>query len=892
MDNGGKSVNGSALEKEYEAGLKAAAALGTDACLAKANSCKEGLDAKQVAAQRQLFGNNEIANEKMPSWVLQLVTAFINPFSGILVLIVVVSIVVNVFFSKPADQDYKTAYVVCAMILLSSLLRFFQEYASNNAAQKLKAMIKTTATVFRQESGQQEISLKELVPGDIVLLSAGDMIPADCRLLHSKDLFISQSILTGESMPVEKNEMPVAGTAEKTAFDLENICFMGTNVLSGTAIGLVLYTGNKTFLGSLSKEIAVTNVETSFDKGVNSVSWLLVKFMIVMVPLVFIINMFTKGNWLDALLFSIAVAVGLTPEMLPMIVTANLSKGALRMSKRKVIVKRLNAIQNFGAMDVLCTDKTGTLTMDEIELERYLNVSGAEDKEVLKWAFLNSYYQTGLKNLMDIAVLRHKEWEDHLDVQNEYKKIDEIPFDFQRRRMSVILQRPSGDHVLITKGAVEEMLDLCSYVVEPTTNSTIDLDKSTLDPINDNIRHKIKELSDTLNGQGLRVLIIAIKKFANRPATYSVKDESEMVLVGFIGFLDPAKQSAKPAIDALKGLGIKVKVLTGDNEIVTKKICGDVDIPINNIITGHDLEQMGDDELSAKVDQTDVFAKLTPSQKGRIIKILQAKGNTVGYMGDGINDAGALKLADVGISVDKAVDIAKESADIILLEKDLMVLANGVMYGRQTFGNIIKYIKMTASSNFGNMFSMLGASFLLPFLPMLPIQLLFQNLLYDFSQASIPWDQMDEDYLKVPRKWEATGISRFMFFIGPISSLFDYATFGVLYYVFKANTPASQNIFQSGWFVEGLLSQTLIVHMIRTGKIPFVQSIAAPSVLLTTALVMAMGIYIPFSPFAYVLHFQPLPMAYFGWLVVILLSYCILTQLVKVLYIRYFKQWL
>ena len=885
-----KRIDNNGGTGKYEQYLKNISVSDKDGYLHIANTSEEGLSANAIPQLQAKYGFNEIVHDKIPTWIMQLVHAFINPFNGILFLIIIISVCVNVLFSKPEDQDYSTVFVVFAMILLSSLLRFFQEYASNNAARKLNAMIKTKASVLRKETGRQEIDIKELVPGDIIILSAGDMIPADCRIIHSKDLFISQSILTGESMPIEKNEIPETNTDKKTAFDLGNICFMGTNVLSGTAAAMVVYTGNSTYLGSINKEISATNVETSFDKGVNSVSWLLIKFMIVMVPLVFLINILTKGHWLDALLFSIAIAVGLTPEMLPMIVTANLARGAMRMSKKKVIVKRLNAIQNFGAMDVLCTDKTGTLTMDQIVLEQYLNIHGQEDKEVLKWAFLNSYYQTGLKNLMDLAVLDHKEWEDHLDVQNEYKKIDEIPFDFQRRRMSVVLERPDGEQILITKGAVEEMLALCSCVCEPSDKNNADLEKSTT--IDDDLRKNISALSNGMNEQGLRVLLIATKKFKKRDATYSVKDECDMMLTGFIGFLDPAKQSAKPSIDALKELGIKIKVLTGDNAIVTKKICSDVDIPVTNIITGNDLENMDDETLANKVDETDIFAKLTPSQKIRIIKSLQSRGHTVGYMGDGINDAGALKNADVGISVDKAVDIAKESADIILLEKDLMVLENGVIYGRQTFGNIIKYIKMTASSNFGNMFSMLGASILLPFLPMLPLQLLFQNLLYDFSQSSIPWDVMDEEYLKKPRKWEAGGIARFMLFIGPVSSVFDYATFGLMFYLFKANTPAHQSLFQSGWFVEGLLSQTLIVHMIRTRKIPFMQSTASLPVVVTTLAIMAIGVYIPFSPLAGVMHFRPLPSAYFGWLALILLSYCILTQLIKVLYIRSFKQWL
>ncbi len=872
--------------------LKKMAAASVPECCTRMNSSTDGLSSTDAEALLKKVGLNEISAEKTPSWFKQLVSAFINPFSGILVLIVIVSVVVNVFFSRPEDADYKTVYVVVTIILLSSLLRFFQEYASNNAARNLKAMVKSWATVVRDGNAAKETDMKQLVPGDVILLSAGDMIPGDCRVLQSKDLFVSESVLTGESMPVEKKVDASGEATPKTIFELDNICFMGTNVVSGSARALVLLTGNRAYLGTVQKDISQPAGVTSFEKGVNSVSWLLIRFMLVMVPAVFVINLITKHNWPDALLFSIAIAVGLTPEMLPMIVTANLSRGALRMSRKKVIVKRINAIQNFGAMDVLCTDKTGTLTMDQIVLERYLNVNGIEDKEVLKWAFLNSYYQTGLKNLMDVAVLQHKEWEDHLNVEKEYKKIDEIPFDFQRRRMSVVLERPDGEHILITKGAVEEMLDLCSGFIDPGADEKTELEKDTVQTLDATQKARLAKLSTDLNKDGLRVLAIGIRTFKDRPATYSPDDEKDLRLAGFIGFLDPPKPSARPAIDALETLGIRVIVLTGDNAVVTGKICREVDIPVHNIRTGLEVEQMDDAALAAAVEDTDVFAKLTPSQKSRIIRTLKTVGHTVGYMGDGINDAGALKNADVGISVETAVDIAKESADIILLEKDLMVLAHGVTYGRQTFGNIIKYIKMTASSNFGNMFSMLGASIMLPFLPMLPIQLLLQNLLYDFSQSTIPWDNMDESYLVKPRKWEATGLARFMFIVGPASSVFDYATFGLLYFVFKANAPEHQSLFQSGWFVEGLLSQTLIVHLIRTERIPFIQSRATAPVVVATLLVAAAGIYLPFSPIAGALHFCALPPAFFGWLCIILVAYGLLTQLVKTWFIRRFHNWL
>lgn len=849
-----------------------------------------GLTNEEAHKRQERYGLNEIAHEKAPAWYIQLFQAFINPFIGILIVLAIVSLVTDVFLASPADRNYKTVMVVSIMVLLSSLLRFWQEFRSNKAAEQLKSMVKTTATVLRKATGKMEIDIKQLVPGDIVFLSAGDMIPGDCRIIQSKDLFITQSMLTGEALPVEKRDYPIADADSRSPLELENLCFMGTNVVSGTALALIVTTGNQTYFGSISTSITGKHAETSFDKGVNSVSWLLIRFMMVMVPLVFLINGLTKGNWLDALLFGIAVAVGLTPEMLPMIVTANLAKGAVNMSKRKVIVKRLNAIQNIGAMDVLCTDKTGTLTIDKIVLERHLNVLGVEDDEVLKWAYLNSYHQTGLKNLLDLAVLEHAEIREYVKVE-DYKKVDEIPFDFQRRRMSVILEH-NHKHLLICKGAVEEMLDICPHVFDPGEDKQLQIDSDDIMPMDSTIRQTILNTSKKLNEEGLRVLLVAVKEFEERPLTYSIADECNMIITGFIGFLDPAKPSAKPSIEALHKLGVELKVLTGDNEIVTKKICRDVGIPINNILLGNELDKITDKALMDQIDAISIFAKLSPAQKSRVVKVLQAKGHTVGFMGDGINDAAALREADVGISVDTAVDIAKESADIILLEKDLMVLRKGVIYGRRTFGNIIKYVKMTASSNFGNMFSMLGASAILPFLPMLPMQILIQNLLYDISQISIPWDRMDAEYIEKPRKWDAGGISKFMIFIGPISSIFDYATYAIMWFVFKANSTAHQSLFQSGWFIEGLLSQTLIVHMIRTKKIPFIQSWATAPVLALTTAIMAVGIFIPFSGFANALKMEPLPLSYFPWLIGMLLAYCMLTQLVKTWFIRKFHQWL
>ena len=855
-------------------------------------SSADGLSAVQVDEKLIDFGLNEVHHEKAPTWYKQLGAAFINPFIGILILIAIISFLMDVWYAKPGEEDYKTVIMVGIMVMVSSLLRFSQEYRSNRAAEQLKSMVKTTATVLRKVNDKKEIDIKNLVPGDIIFLSAGDMIPADCRIIQSKDLFVSQSMLTGESLPMEKRNLAIRDADGKSPLELDNICFMGTNVVSGSATAMIVTTGNQTYFGSLSKSLVGKRAETSFDKGINKVSYLLIKFMLVMVPLIFIINGLSKGNWWEALLFAIAVAVGLTPEMLPMIVTANLAKGALNMSRKKVIVKRLNAIQNIGAMDVLCTDKTGTLTMDKIVLERHLNILGDEDAEVLKWAYLNSYHQTGLKNLLDVAVLDHVELHDYLKVEEHFLKVDEIPFDFQRRRMSVILKQRNGKHLLVCKGAVEEMLDHCSFAFDPGEDKQLHIENDKIIPMDNRVRQTILNTSKKLNEEGLRVLLVAIKEFDDRALTYSIEDEKDMVLTGFIGFLDPAKPSAKASIEALQKLGITIKVLTGDNEIVTKKICRDVGIPFNKVLLGTDVAKMSDEALQDIISDVSIFAKLSPIQKSRVVKILQAKGHTVGFMGDGINDAVALRDADVGISVDTAVDIAKESADIILLEKDLMVLRKGVIYGRRTFGNIIKYIKMTASSNFGNMFSMLGASAFLPFLPMLPVQILVQNLLYDVSQTSIPWDKMDEDFIEQPKKWDAGGISKFMLYIGPISSIFDYATFALMFYYFKANSPEHQSLFQSGWFIEGLLSQTLIVHMIRTKKIPFIQSWATTPVVTLTLIIIIIGIAIPFSPFAGAIKLEPLPLSYFPWLFGILTCYCLLTQFVKNWFIGKFKEWL
>jgi len=661
--------------------------------------------------------------------------------------------------------------------------------------------------------------------------------------------------------------------------ELATVCYMGTNVVSGTAVAMVVATGSRSYLGSLACTVAGQRVQTSFDRGVKSVSWLLIRFMAVMVPIVFVINGLDKHNWSQAFLFALSVAVGLTPEMLPLIVTANLAKGAIAMSRRKVVVKRLNAIQNFGAMDVLCTDKTGTLTLDKIVLERHLDLDGKDSEEALEYGYLNSRFQTGLKNLMDKAVLAHRNLE---PTAEHYSIVDEIPFDFQRRRMSVVVSNGDGQELLVCKGAVEEMLAICAYARAG----------DDMVPMSDEQRARIKAMTGYLNEDGLRVLVVAIKRLAPTNRAYSVADESELIAVGCLAFLDPPKDSARTAIAALNQHGVAVKVITGDNEAVTRKICREVGLDVEHSAQGKQIEPLDDAELDELVARTTVFAKMSPLQKARVVKSLQRQGHTVGFLGDGINDAPALREADVGISVDTATDIAKESADIILLEKNLMVLEEGVIEGRITFGNIIKYIKMTASSNFGNMFSVLVASAFLPFLPMLPLQLLVLDLLYHISQLSIPFDRMDDEYLRKPRKWDASDIGRFMVWIGPVSSIFDITTYLLLWHVFKANSPEHQSFFQTGWFVESLLTQTLIVHMIRTRKIPFVQSIAAAPVLALTAAAMLVGVVLPFTGLGAKFGMVALPPVYFAWVALTVITYCVLTQFVKLIYIRCYGRWL
>ncbi|MDR2015493.1 MAG: magnesium-translocating P-type ATPase [Azoarcus sp.] len=865
-----------------------AAASSADALYQQYESHKDGISDAQAEAIRDRVGPNEVAQEKPISWRMHLWHCYKNPFNLLLTLLALISWYTD---------DLEAAIVIGTMVVLSTLLRFWQEAKSNKAADALKAMVSNTATVIRrhvsedaepdaahyfglhlhvQPPKRMELPIRLLVPGDVIVLSAGDMIPADCRVLAAKDLFISQAAMTGESMPVEKFACQ-RDAKTGNPLELDNIVFMGTNVVSGSATAMALNTGNMTYFGALASRVtAVDRAPTSFQAGINKVSWLLIRFMFVMAPLVLFINGFTKGEWMEALLFALSIAVGLTPEMLPMIVTSTLAKGAVFLSRKKVIVKRLDAIQNFGAMDVLCTDKTGTLTQDKIFLARHVDVWGEESDDVLELAYLNSYYQTGLKNLLDVAVLEHAEVHRELEPTRNYRKVDEIPFDFTRRRMSVVVAEHDEHHIVITKGAVEEILSVCSHVRHG----------EAVEPLSPELLARIRALTADLNEEGLRVVAVASSELPPVKEVYGVADERGLTLIGYMAFLDPPKESTAPALRALDEHGVAVKVLTGDNELVTAKICREVGLEQKGVLLGGDIESMSEPELSKAVETHNIFAKLTPAHKERIVRLLKDNGHVVGFMGDGINDAPALRAADIGISVDTAVDIAKEAADIILLEKSLMILEEGVQEGRRTFSNMLKYIKMTASSNFGNVFSVLVASAFLPFLPMLPIHLLVQNLLYDISQIAIPFDNVDEELLKKPQRWQPGDIGRFMVFFGPISSIFDIMAFFVMWYVFSANTPEKQTLFQSGWFVMGLLTQTLIVHMIRTAKIPFVQSRAAAPLLVMTGIIMTAGIFLPMGPAAAYFKLEALPLAYFPILLLILSGYMALTQCVKGFYAR------
>lgn len=865
----------------------------------------DGLSREQVEEMREQYGANSFAERKNDTMVCRFQRAFINPFNVILFILGIISLVTDVLIASDFARNASTAIIIFTMILISGAIRLVQELRAKNAAQQLDRLIHESITV-RRGGELIEIPAEKLVVGDIVLLSAGDRVPADIRLTSVTDLFISQAAITGESAILEKTCRTLSYSSPETLTQLENLVFMATTVISGKGEGIVLAVGKDTLYGSFAKP--ESEDKKSFQRGANSIAWVMLRFIAVLIPSVFVLLGVTGGNWLESFAFALSVAVGLMPEMLPMIVTTCLAKGAVSMSKKQTIVKNLNSIQNFGAIDILCTDKTGTLTQDKVVLEYHLNVNGEDDTRVLRHAYLNNYFQTGYKNLMDFAII-HKteeaEAEDPrlLDLSENYVKVDEIPFDFTRRRLTTVVQDKKGKTQMVTKGAVEEMLSICSYA---------ECD-GTVQPLTAEIRKRILDTVDDLNDKGFRVLAIAQKSNPSPVGAFGVKDECEMVLLGYLAFLDPPKESTADAIKALKAHGVNTKILTGDNDKVTRTICKQVGLKVRNMLLGSDLDNMTDAELARAAESTDVFAKLTPDQKSHVVSVLRENGHTVGFMGDGVNDAAAMKAADIGISVDTAVDVAKESADIILLEKDLMVLEQGIIEGRKTYANMLKYIKMTASSNFGNMFSVLAASALLPFLPMMSVHLIFLNLIYDLSCTAIPWDNVDEEFIATPRKWDASSVGSFMIWIGPTSSIFDFTTYIFMYFVFcplfvsggvlfndlAANYSGAElaamqaryiGMFQAGWFVESMWSQTLVIHMIRTPKIPFIQSYASAPVTLLTMTGIGVLTVIPFTPLGTALGFTALPAMYFAYLIPCILLYMVLATSLKKAYVRHYGE--
>ena len=833
----------------------------------KVNSGQSGLTGESVESLRKEYGPNELKVGEKTGVFWEILHRFKNPLVIQLLIIATVSLFTGSVIS---------AVVVSMMIFLSVVLAYFQERRSGREVEKLQAMVRTNCIVIR-DGKEEEVPMAEIVPGDLVILQAGAIIPADLRLVSTKDFFVAQSALTGESMPVEKNAA-ACNLADKGIIELTNACFQGSNVISGTARALVVNTGVRTYFGSISEKLAGQRVLTSFDRGISSFTWLMIRFMVVLVSVVFVIEAIKEHNALAALVFSLSVAVGLTPEMLPMIVTVNLSKGAMAMSKKKVIVKKLNSIQNFGAIDILCTDKTGTLTQDRVVLEKHVDVTNRNSEDVLRYAYMNSYYQTGLRNLLDRSILSRTD----LDVERSCRKVDEIPFDFSRKRMSVVIDY-ENDHVLICKGAVEEIYKVCDrYQVDDDINPLIDV-----------IKNDLMEEYEALSKDGYRVVAIAYREFPRDKQVFSVADETNLILLGYLAFFDPPKESAGKALEILKKMGVSTKILTGDNALVTQKICRDVGLTVERVVTGDQLRGLTEEQFGDLVEKANIFARLSPSQKSDIIQALQKRGHVVGYMGDGINDALALKISDVGISVDTAVDVAKEAADIVLLEKSLLVLEEGILEGRRVFGNIIKYIRMGASSNFGNMFSFVGGTLLLPFEPLKSAQILINNLLYDFSQLGIATDNVDEEYLLKPRKWNIDNVKKFMMYIGPISSIFDYATFAMMWFVFKCSAHTtegdySEQLFHTAWFVESLMTQTMIVHIIRTNKIPFIQSSPSFTMMICTLAMMGIGAYLPYSPLASAMGFVPLPVNVWLGIGGILICYALLCHLGKVWFYKRF----
>lgn len=852
--------------------------LSVEEVLEKFNTSDNGLSNQRAEKLLLKKGKNIIETEKEDKWYKLLFESFFDPFSIVLFVIIIISILTDVVFTT--DKTYSKIIILSIIIVISGLIHYVQGIKTKKSLTKLKEMVSNT-TAVKRDGKIIEIPPEDIVVGDVIKLAAGDIIPADLRIISSKDLYINQSVLTGESEPVEKHTNNKDDSTN--IFELPNICYMGTNVISGTAYAIVIAAANDTYYGKIAKSLTPKNNDTAFDISIKRITSLLIRMTIVMAVLVFLFNTITKGHMIDALVYAVAVAVGVMPELLLVIVTSNLAKGSIEMAKKKTIIKELQSIQNFGAMDVLCTDKTGTLTEDHVVLQRYLDVYGNDNIKILEDAYLNSYFQTGLRNLLDVAVIEKAEENGLIKILNKYKKIDEIPYDFSRRRMSVIVGNSKDKNIIITKGAVEEILLVCSNIKTNKGKKRI-TDKTKKDILN---------IVQKLNEDGLRVIAIARRIETNLEKTiFSVEDENEMELIGYVAFLDPPKESAKEAIAALREHGVKVKVITGDNEIITKKICKEVNINTENILLGQDIETMTEEEFSKAVEKTTIFAKISPLQKSNIIQMLQKNGHIVGYLGDGINDAPALLQSDIGISVDTGTEITKEVANVILLEKSLMVLEEGIVEGRKVFANINKYFKMAVSSNIGNMFSLLIASIVLPFLPMLPIHVLIQNLLYDLSQLGIPFDNVDKEYVKKPKKWEITGIKKFIWWFAPISTIFDLITFAVLWFVVGANSITNQALFHSGWFVLGLLSQTIIVHIIRTNKIPFFKSRSSIVMVLTTVLISIVALIIPYSSFGELVQLVPLPKIYIIWVVIIIAFYIVLTEITKKRFIKNNKEWI
>ncbi len=871
-----KKSSDNVSQKQAEELLKRFSKISKEELFAELKSSINGLSIVDIDDLLDEYGKNIIDFEENHTILSKIKDAIINPFNIVLIIVAIITFITDVVIAT--EKDYATFFLIIGTVIISAIISLVQETKSDNAAKQLKSLITNKIDVIRDEV-PYEVNVEDIVPGDIVKLSSGDMIPGDVRFLEAKDLFIDQASLTGESNPVEKF---TSIKNDGAITDISNIGFMGTNVVSGSSTAIVLATGADTYFGSMAKSLHSVNEKNSFEKGIDNVSKLLIKFMVVMLPIILAINIFTKGDLWSSLIFAITIAVGLTPEMLPVIMTSTMAKGAVEMSKKKTIVKRLSAIQTFGEMNILCTDKTGTLTEDEIVLEKYMDTSGNENIRILRHAFLNSYFQTGLKNLIDVAIISRAEKEKLNILKAKYVREDEIPFDFTRRRMSVVLRDDNGKRQLITKGAVDEIMSICSF---------IDIDGEAI-PLTEELREKAYKVYEKNNDDGLRVLAIAQKNEIHGIETFGVGDETNMVLIGFVAFLDPPKASARQAIEALKNHGVDTVVLTGDSEGVALNVCKKVGIKVAGRLNGKQIEKMTDEELKEKVKDCHLYSKLSPLQKQRIVRIYQENGNTVGYMGDGINDSPPLKQADVGISVDTAVDIAKETADIILLEKDLNVLEEGVVNGRKTFTNVLKYIKMATSGNFGNMVSVIIASIFLPFLPLLPIHILIQNLLCDFAQIGMPFDNVDKEYLEKPKKWDTKGIKNFMFAFGTISVALDVACFAVLWFIFKLNTPEKAVLFQTGWFAFGIISQTIIIHMIRTHKVPFIQSKSSKELLISTFAITLVTLIIAFSDIAGIFDLNKLPYSYMGWIVGLVLVYIIFIQVFKKIYIKIRGEWL